>query len=129
MRDFADNLDRVNALAEAAEGFVWRLQDDTGNATSIQHFEDPLLLVNMSVWTSVEALKDFMYRTVHVDFLRRRQEWFEKSAGVMTVLWWVSEGHIPGIPEAVERLERLRSQGTGPDAFTLRDSLPASAIE
>jgi hypothetical protein len=91
--DFVAALDRVNALAEASPGFVWRLQGAGGNATDIRVEEDPLLIVNMSVWDSLEALFDFTYRTGHNRILARRRDWFAERTEAHLVLWWVPEGH------------------------------------
>jgi ribosomal protein S18 acetylase RimI-like enzyme len=114
--EFMDNLERVNAIADAAPGFVWRLQTDTGNATEIQIFPDPLTLVNMSVWESVEALKEYVYRSDHTAFFRRRAEWFEADAK-RVALWHVSRGTIPQLDEAVRRVEFLERNGATPYAF------------
>ena len=122
---FVEALEPVNALADAAPGFVWRLQDDTGNATSIKLFEDELEIVNFSVWESIEALADFVYRTAHREFLNRRREWFERHVEVDVVLWWVPAGHVPTVDEAKDRLELLRAKGPTPDAFTFRTPSPA----
>jgi hypothetical protein len=118
--EFMAALDPINALAEAAPGFVWRLQTDAGNATDIHAFDDPLLLLNMSVWGSIEALRAFTYTTAHTDVLRRRREWFERLAEAHLVLWWIPAGQIPTVTEAIERLERLRREGPTPAAFTFR---------
>ena len=115
--EFMDNLERINAVADAAPGFVWRLQTDIGNATEIQIFPDPLTLVNMSVWESVEALKDYVYRSDHVDFFRRRAEWFEPDAK-RVALWHITAGHDPAarrgrapcrVPRAQRSHARTRS--------------------
>jgi uncharacterized protein DUF3291 len=118
--DFMAALDPINALAEAAPGFVWRLQTDAGNATDIHAFDDELLLLNMSVWVSIEALRAFTYTTAHTDVLRRRREWFERLDVAHLVLWWVPAGHIPTIGEALDRLETLRARGPTGAAFTFR---------
>ncbi|HEX4820207.1 MAG TPA: DUF3291 domain-containing protein [Acidimicrobiales bacterium] len=118
--DFRNNLDRVNALAEASPGFVWRLQDDSGNATNIKVFEDDLEIVNLTVWTSIDALADFTYRTAHTQFLRRRREFFEVPRQPILCLWWIPEGTIPTVDEAIERLEHLRAHGPTAFAFTFR---------
>jgi hypothetical protein len=118
--EFMAALDPINALADAAPGFVWRLQTDAGNATDIHEFDDPLLLLNLSVWESIETLRAFTYTTAHTDVLRRRREWFHKLADAHLVLWWVPAGHIPTTAEAIERLERLRRDGPTPGAFTFR---------
>ena len=118
--EFMAALDPINALADAAPGFVWRLQTETGNATDIHEFDDPLLLLNMSVWESIETLRSFTYTTAHTDVLRRRREWFDKLAEAHLVLWWIPAGHIPTTAEAIERLEMLRRDGPTPAAFTFR---------
>jgi hypothetical protein len=125
LADFMAALDRINALAESSPGFVWRLQSTSGNATDIQVSEDPLFLVNMSVWSSVESLFAFVYRTVHTDVMKRRREWFEKPAEAYQVLWWVPAGHIPTTQEAMERLMHLRREGPTPRAFTFKQRYPA----
>jgi hypothetical protein len=123
--DFRENLDPVNALAEASRGFVWRLQDDTGNATGIKPFGDDLEIVNLTVWASIEDLADFTYRTGHVEFLRRRREFFEAPSAPILCLWWIPEGTIPTVAEAVERLEHLREHGPTARAFTFRQRFTA----
>ena len=125
--DFRNNLDPVNALAEVSPGFVWRLQDDTGNATSIKLFPDELEIVNFSVWESIEALADFVYRSNHLDLLRRRREFFEAATQPILCLWWIPEGTIPSVEEAIERLEHLRADGPTPTAFTFRHRFEADA--
>jgi hypothetical protein len=129
LRDFMEGLDPVNALADAAPGFVWRLQTESGNATDIKpDAEDALFIVNLSVWASIEALREFVYSGLHRDFLRRRHEWFERAVEPIMVLWWVPAGTIPTVEEALARLERLRADGPTPDAFTLRSSFPPVSL-
>jgi hypothetical protein len=118
--EFVAGLDAINALAEASTGFVWRLQTDDGNATAVRAYDDELVIVNLSVWTSVQALAEFVFRSGHVEFLRRRREWFERGDAATTVLWWVPAGELPAIDRAVERLEHLRTHGPTPHAFTFR---------
>ncbi len=118
--EFVANLDPINALADAAPGFVWRLQDDSGNATSILPTPDPLFIVNLSVWESIAALEDFVRRSAHAAFLRRRREWFERSADAYLVLWWIPVGHEPSVDEAMTRLHHLRAHGPSATAFTFR---------
>lgn len=120
MAEFMQNLEPINALAEQTAGFVWRLQADDGNATSIRVFEDESILINMSVWESVEALREFTYFSQHTDFLRRRHEWFERMGTPIMVLWWVPAGHIPSAEEAKERLSMLEKHGPTPLAFTFK---------
>jgi hypothetical protein len=119
LADFVAALDPVNAIADEAPGFVWRLQTEDGDATAIRAFPDDRVLVNLSVWASVEALADFVYRTRHADVMRRRREWFEPME-VYVTLWWVEAGHVPTVAEAKERLEHLEVHGPTPYAFTFR---------
>lgn len=119
-------IDDVNAQADQAPGFVWRLQDESGNATEVDVFGDPMLIVNLSVWESVDALRAFAYRqTDHRAVFRRRMEWFEKMTEAHLVLWWVPAGEIPTPEEARKRLEHLRSHGPGPEGFTFSSVQPA----
>ena len=129
IKEFVDNLDVVNTIAEQSEGFIWRLQDESGDATSIQAFDDPNLIINMSVWQDADALKNFMFRTHHRDFMRRKSEWFEKLNQDSYVLWWVPEGVTPSIEEAIERLLHLRENGDTPYAFTFKSNFSADESE
>jgi hypothetical protein len=118
MADFVNNLDRINALAETSPGFVWRLKDDVNNATSIRIYDDDRIIVNLSVWETLDQLHAFVFKTMHTEFLKRRREWFEKMGEMTTVLWYVPVGHLPDVGEARERLEYLRAHGETPDAFS-----------
>jgi len=119
--EFVAGLDRINALADAAPGFVWRLQTEEGNATSVRPVDDDeLLAINMSVWESVEALADYVYRSDHVTFMRRRREWFERFAASYMALWWIPSGTIPTVPEAMARIDHLERHGPTPSAFTFK---------
>ncbi|MDR6532630.1 hypothetical protein J2800_003388 [Caulobacter rhizosphaerae] len=124
IKDFADNLDPINALAEASPGFVWRLTGDGNNATDLQPFDDALVAINMSVWTDVPSLGAYVYRSGHVQFMRRRREWFEHMDLYM-VLWWVPAGHRPTIEEAKAKLALLEAHGPTPEAFTFKIPFPA----
>lgn len=125
MTGFVEGLDPVNATADEAPGFVWRLQTEDGDATSIRAFEDDLMIVNLSVWESIEALRAFVYASpLHKSFLRRRREWFEQM-DVFMVLWWIPSGHLPDVEEAKERLTALRQHGPTAEAFTFRAAYPA----
>ena len=124
MAGFVAQLDRVNALADASPGFVWRLQTEDGNATAIRAFDDDRILFNMSVWHSVEALSAFVYRGAHAGVFGRRAEWFEALGEPFAVLWWVPAGHVPSIEEGKGRLERLRRLGPTPEAFTFERPFP-----
>ena len=127
LADFVAWLEPINALADTAPGFVWRLQTDEGDATSVRVLDDDMLIVNMSVWESVEALSAFVYRSGHKDVFARRKEWFERVDEAYLVCWWVPVGEIPSVDEAVRRLELLRERGPSPDAFPLKSPFPAPA--
>lgn len=124
LADFVANLEPINAIADASDGFVWRLQTDAGDATALRIFDDDWLIVNMSVWESLEALRNYVYRSPHADVLRRRQEWFDKMVEVHVALWWIEAGTIPTLSEAQERLLRLRAEGPTPEVFTLKEPYP-----
>jgi hypothetical protein len=125
MAGFVARLDEINALAEGTPGFVWRLKTEDGDATAIRPYEDERIIVNMSVWESVEALHEYAYRSAHVEVMRRRREWFSRMTESYMVLWWVPAGHRPTVAEAVARLEMLRASGPTPAAFTFRERFPA----
>ena len=127
MAGFVNRLDEINALADSMPGFVWRLQTPSGNATYLRPYEDDdRILVNLSVWESIDALKNFVYRTVHKEMIRQRQEWFEKFAGAYVALWWVPAGHIPGVDEAKKRIAHLNEYGPTEFAFTFQTFFPHS---
>jgi hypothetical protein len=120
---FVDGLKPINALADAAPGFVWRLIDEGGqDATSIHPNDDDAMIVNLSVWESRQALWDFAYRSDHLEYVRRRREWFQRPTGPIMALWWVPAGHIPSVEEALARLTRLSEAGPSPEAFTFRQA-------
>lgn len=129
LKDFVDALEPVNADAEAADGFVWRLQSEGGDATDVRVFGDDWLIVNLTVWRDAEALTAYMYQGRHREMLSRRREWFERVREAMTALWWVPAGHRPTVAEAEARLLHLRAHGPAPYAFTLRTSFPAQGAE
>ena len=120
MKVFADNLEPINAIAEASVGFVWRLKDGAGNATDIVFSDNPNELVNMSVWESVDDLKHFMFKTHHIDFLKRKKEWFETPSQATYVLWWIPAGHLPSIEEAKQKLTLIRKYGETAEAFSFK---------
>jgi hypothetical protein len=127
MADFMNNLDLVNAVAERSKGFIWRLKDDSGNATNFRPFPDPNMAVNLSVWESVETLERFVWQTVHKRLYGRRSEWFEPLDAPHLVMWWVQGGHRPTLDEAKERLEHLTAHGPSDHAFGW-ESLPAAQL-
>ena len=124
MEGFRSQLERINALADGSPGFVWRLQTEGGDATAIRAYADPLVIVNMSVWESLEALHAYVYKGPHVGPVRDRRQWFEPATVPVLVLWWVPEGHVPSVEEAISRLEHLRAHGPTASAFTFREPFP-----
>ena len=127
MADFVKWLDPINAIADAAPGFVWRLQTEEGNATSLRVLGDEMMLINMSVWESVEALRAFVYKTQHREVFARRAEWFERLAEAYLALWWVPAGEVPTVADGEHRITHLRTHGPTPHAFTLKTEFPAPA--
>lgn len=126
--EFVDALGPVNDVADSSPGFVWRLRDEAGQSSSyVVVYDDPLMIVNFSVWETVQALRDFVFRSAHTPYLRRRREWFERAAEAYVVCWWVPVGTIPSVEEAVRRLEQLRREGSSDEVFGLRDARPAPA--
>ena len=125
---FTGALDRINALAEAQPGFVWRLKGEGNNATDLSVFENPLTITNMSVWTDLDALAAFVYRSDHLQVMRGRAEWFHKMELYMA-LWWVPAGHEPTPQEGIERLEILRRKGPCPEAFTFKQPFPKPGVD
>ena len=128
MAEFVANLDRINTLADQSPGFVWRLQSEQGNATELRPFGDEIL-VNLSVWQNVDALRQYVYRSAHTDIMRRRKQWFERMTEAYMVLWWVPVGHRPDPVEAKARLELLKQHGPTPEAFSFRHPFPAPDAE
>jgi len=126
MKEFVDNVARVNALANTIAGFVWRLQDESGNAMNMRVYDDPRLLPNLTVWENVAALERFVWQTVHGRFYGRREQWFERIETPL-VLWWVPAGHRPELAEGVERLDHLRAHGPSDQAFGW-ESVPAAQL-
>jgi Domain of unknown function (DUF3291) len=120
MQEFADSLDRINALAEGSEGFIWRLKDESNNATSIPVTADVLLIINLSVWKNIDDLFAFTYKTAHTEYLRRRGEWFERLRDMHMAMWYVPAGHIPSVTEAMDRIAYIRANGPTPFAFSFK---------
>ncbi len=125
MQGFVSRLEEINALADSAEGFVWRLQTEEGDSTSIRVFNDPSLIVNISVWENIEALKSFVYRSIHVELIQDREAWFSKMAEVHQTLWWIPEGHIPSVEEAKQKLEHFKQHGATQQSFTFGKPFPS----
>jgi hypothetical protein len=127
MAGFVENLGLVNGIAERSNGFIWRLKDETGNATSIRSFDDPRIILNVSVWESIEALERFVWQTVHRRFYGRRQEWFDRFEGPHFVIWRVPAGYRPTVAEAMERRAHLAANGPSEFAFGW-ESAPAAKL-
>lgn len=126
MAGFVARLEPLNALADSSLGFVWRYETPAGDATEARVFDDDLILFNMSVWESVEALEQFVYRSNHIEAVQKRNEWFERSSRPPLVLWWIEAGHLPTVEEAKSRFDLLWADGTSADAFTFRSRYPAA---
>ncbi len=124
VQPFFDALARVNAIADASPGFVWRLQSESGNATDFDVASDPLLLLNMSVWEDAESLFDFVYRSGHTPEMARRREYFHRFESAYQALWWVPAGHRPSIDEGLSRLWMLDRYGPTPQSFTFKVRFP-----
>ena len=120
MADFVAQLPQINALAEQSPGFIWRLQSESGDATSIKVYDDDMIIINLTVWESVEALREYVYRSAHHGVLRESKRWFEKFDGPYYALWWVPAGHLPTPEEGKERLEYLRAHGDTSQAFSFK---------
>ena len=130
MAGFVARLAEINALADRSPGFVWRLQTEEGDATYLRPYDDDRVLFNLSVWETIEHLKEYVYKTAHGEVMRQRRQWFEKFGGMYMALWWVEAGHIPSVAEAKQRLEYLRENGETAHAFTFkRTFLPAAGEE
>jgi len=127
MQDFVAQLPPINALADGTSGFVWRLQSASGDATSIKVYEDDFIIVNLTVWESLEALRQYVYKSDHSRVLRDRKRWFEKFSGPYYALWWVPDGHIPSTEEGKERLEYLREHSDTAYAFSFKKTFPEPA--
>lgn len=127
MADFVANLDRINVLAESSPGFVWRLKAETSNAVGVNQPFDDDIVINMSVWESVDALHDYVFRSAHIDVMRRRKEWFAPFGSVSAVLWWVPKGGKPSLFEAHGKLKLLSECGPSQEAFTFKSRMQKPA--
>jgi hypothetical protein len=124
MAEFVAQLEAINATADATPGFVWRLKNEGGNATNIRAFDDDLILINLSVWESIEALSNYVYRSKHGAMIRKRRNWFKHCNKPTVALWWIEFGEIPTIEEAKERLEHLQQNDSAPYAFSFAKPFP-----
>jgi heme-degrading monooxygenase HmoA len=125
MQGFADQLEHINQLAERSPGFVWRLQTDADDATALNPYEDELIIVNLSVWESLAALKAYVYGGDHLSVLRNKKQWFEKPSAPTLALWWVPAGHTPSIAQGQQALETLRQRGPSAEVFSFASPFPA----
>ncbi len=124
---FVEALGPINELAESSAGFVWRLTDDEGASSSyvpVDGIDDPLMIVNYSIWEDVDSLRHFVYRTAHSEFMRRRREWFERLGAAYSVCWWIPAGTIPTVDDAYGRLRHLRAHGPSEKGWPLNRPLP-----
>lgn len=124
MAEFVAQLPPINALAEESPGFVWRLQSDSGDATSIKVYDDDMIIINLTVWESIEVLRAYVYKSAHSEVMRDRRRWFEKFNGPYYALWWIPAGHLPDPQEGKERLEYLREHGDSDFAFSFKHVFP-----
>lgn len=124
---FVAQLDEINALADAHPGLVWRYGGDAREGDT-RVADDPQLIFNLSVWRDAARLFDFVYRSTHTRPMASRRDWFERPTGPHMVLWWVADGHRPGIDEALERLAQLARDGAGPGAFDFRQRFDADGV-
>ena len=127
MKEFVDNLDRINLLAEQSEGFVWRLKDEENNATNFNPYNDEQVIVNISVWERLEDLEQYVFKTMHAQFLRRRKEWFHKFESAHTAMWWIEAGTTPTVEEAVAKLAELEQHGASKSVFDFKNKYPSPA--
>jgi hypothetical protein len=127
--EFVAQLAPVNAIADRAPGFVWRLQSESGNATDIAYNDDPSIMVNMSVWESLDALREYAYKSDHMKVFRDRAKWFEKMDKPHYCLWWIPASHIPTVAEGRERLEHYQKHGATPYSFWFSQEFPQPAGE
>ena len=127
--DFMNALAEINQLGEQTDGFVWRLVGTGDNATDIQLFADPMVIVNMSIWEDIDSLFAFTYRSQHVDFYRRRREWFEPVSLPTPVLWWNTAGYIPSLADALQRIEYMAQHGATPYAFNFKQRFSSDEAE
>jgi hypothetical protein len=122
MAEFVAQLPEINAVADQSPGFVWRLQTEDGDATAVRPYEDRCILINLSVWADLSALRAYVYRSAHAAVMRRRREWFERFERIYVALWWIPTGHRPSVAEAVARLSYLEQHGPTPYAFSFAEA-------
>jgi hypothetical protein len=124
---FVARIAEINALAERSPGFVWRFIEDKNSATYARPYEDELILFNLSVWLTLDDLKNYVYRQGHAEVMRQRGQWFRHADQPMLALWWIPAGRLPSVDEAKARLDHLRTHGPTAHAFTFRETFPPPA--
>ncbi|WP_436527074.1 DUF3291 domain-containing protein [Actinoplanes sp. HUAS TT8] len=128
MTEFAEGIALMNALADRSPGFVWRLAEEAGDGT-VHTEADPSRIYTLSVWESADHLRAYAYQSEHLDYLRRRREWFHPHGPeAALVMWWLPVGEIPTLTQGIARLDRLRANGPAPEAFTFRETFPAPVL-
>ena len=128
MAEFVARLPDINALADQSPGFVWRLQTEDGDATAVRPYEDKRILINLSVWADLPALRTYVYRSSHAAVMRRRREWFERFDRIYVALWWVPAGHRPSVAEAVARLAQLEQHGPTAVSFSFAEPFDSDGL-
>jgi heme-degrading monooxygenase HmoA len=128
MREFREALASVNALADESPGFAWRLESDEGEGNAVRQIHDPQLLLNLSVWESIDALRAFYLAAPHGEFLRRRATWFERARHPYLALWWVAHGHHPSLEEATQRLAMVSEDGPTDSSFDFAHPFPMPSV-
>lgn len=131
MAEFVAAFDPINAQAEAAPGFVWRLANDSGpgsHFTKAPGIDDPTVVANYSIWVDVESLKQYVHHSDHMAYLQRRQEWFKRPNQASTVCWWIPAGERPPLTEAMKRLTHLRNYGPSSEGWPLHKAIPAPLV-
>ncbi len=119
MAEFMDALEAINAVADSAPGFVWRLQDESGNLTNVRVFDEDDMLINISTWESIDSFRAYVYGEMHGPYVKRRREWFTKPTDLpVQVMWWVPAGTEITALEGRARLEHLAANGPTQNAFT-----------
>lgn len=126
MADFVANIDRINQIAEASPGFVWRLKDEQDNALNINPFEDSSLLINISVWEAIAPLESFVYGAMHLEIMKRKKEWFHHFKGFYYALWWIKAGEYPSAVEAEKQLAFPQENGPTEKVFTFKETYPTT---
>ncbi len=125
MSGFVDRFDEIHELADNSPGFVWRLETEDGDDGSLSVFNDPLLLINITVWEDIDSLRNFVYKSIHKELIRNRGDWFDNMPEMHQALWWVPKGHIPSLQEAKQKLDLIRLDGPTANAFTFAKKFTA----